>query len=89
MKTDYNVHDAADDWQEFAETQDALYRHLYILQYEMMVMSEEAWHGTEGKALAIKLMCTAAQVMSREAYTENCRRKGEAVPTLKRPQGTA
>ena len=78
-----------DDWEDFLETIRDGYCHLHALEKQLEAISDQAWHGPEAEALRKEYARAFADVMSREAFIEHCRREGETVPKFERNKGTA
>ena len=91
MKPDSKGDDNTGEWHDFLETIQAGYRQLNAIERQLDAITEQDWDGPEAKALRKQFARTFADVCSREAYAyiEHCRRKGDAVPDLRRHQGIA
>ncbi|MEO8325498.1 MAG: hypothetical protein ABI618_06595 [Nitrospirota bacterium] len=51
MKRSSIANQTAEDWEEFLETIQAGYRHLYSRERELNAIPAHSWHGAEAKAL--------------------------------------
>jgi hypothetical protein len=65
------------------------YHELGSLQRQLDAITDQARHSPEAEALRQEYAHTFADILSREAFIEHCRREGEPVPNFKRIEGTA
>ena len=74
---------------DFLETIQAGYRQLNAIERQLEAINGQDWSRPEAEALRKEFAPTLAEVLTREAFIEHCRREGKAVPDLRRQQGTA
>ena len=89
MKPDSKGDDNTGEWHDFLETIQAGYRQLNAIERQLEAINGQDWNRPEAEALRKEFARTLADVCSREAYIEHCRREGKVVPDLRRHQGTA
>ena len=76
-----------DEWHNFLKSINASYRRAGSLEQELATISDQDINCPHAQALMKELTRTIAEILSREAFLEECHR--ERVPNMKRHIGTA
>jgi len=84
MKQDSEGHDNAGEWRDFLKTIEEGYRRLDVLTGELDAINAQEWDSSEARALREDYARTCAEVLTREAFIEHCRREGMPAPVLAR-----
>ncbi|MDK2745310.1 MAG: hypothetical protein NDI90_20610 [Nitrospira sp. BO4] len=76
------------EWDEFLKTIQDAYRRAEYLKQELDAIPDQDLESPLAKALQKEFAEALAEALSREAFMEECRRKGEPGPKVTRFQGT-
>ena len=85
MATEASAKGNPKDTDDFVQDLKHWYRHLYELERQLNALSDSEVKTPQGQALVKEFSQTVAEVISRELFIEDLRRKGEHLLPTRRP----